>query len=127
VSATPVSWSALVRYAEVDQQGVVFNSHYLLYCDEAMAAFCRARGVERLSTDVQLVASTLQWVAPARYGDTLDVEVGCSRVGRTSMTLTFDIRVAGRECCRVETTYVNTDHTGTSVPFTDAQRAVLAS
>jgi acyl-CoA thioester hydrolase len=122
---TPVIWSARVRYAEVDQQGVVFNSHYLLYCDEAMAAFCRHHRLDQLVTDVQLVASTIQWVAPARYNDTVDVEVGCSRVGRTSMALTFDIRVAGRECCRVETTYVNTDLAGTPVPFTDEQRAVL--
>ena len=29
-------WSAPVRYAECDGQGVVFNSHYLLYADEAL-------------------------------------------------------------------------------------------
>jgi acyl-CoA thioester hydrolase len=125
VTPRTVTWSARVRYAEVDQQGVVFNSHYLLYCDEAMAAFCRAFELDQLVTDVQLVASQLHWMAPARYGDTVDVEVGCSRVGRTSMTLTFDLQVAGRSCCRVETTYVNTDLAGTAVPFTDAQRAAL--
>ncbi len=122
-----VLWSERVRYAEVDQQGVVFNSHYLLYCDEAMALFCRELAVPELITDVQLVASTLQWTAPALYGDTVDVEVACARVGRTSMVLTFDIRVGARKCCRVETTYVNTDLAGTSVPFTSAQRAALDS
>jgi acyl-CoA thioester hydrolase len=127
VTPRTVVWSERVRYAEIDQQGVVFNSHYLLYCDEAMALFCRELTLPELVTDVQLVASTLHWVAPARYGDTIDVEVACTRVGRTSMVLTFDIRVAGRECCRVETTYVNTDLAGTSVPFTPDQRAALAA
>lgn len=120
-----VTWSARVRYAEVDQQGVVFNSHYLLYCDEAMAAFCRELGLDQLVTDVQLVASQLQWAAPARYGDTLDVEVDCRHVGRTSFTLHFDVRAAGRACCQVETVYVNTDRGGTPVPLSDDGRAVL--
>jgi acyl-CoA thioesterase FadM len=38
-------WSAVVRFAEVDGQNVVFNSHYLTYCDEAMSAFCATRGM----------------------------------------------------------------------------------
>jgi acyl-CoA thioester hydrolase len=30
------AWSAPVRYAECDQQGVVFNANYLAYADEAV-------------------------------------------------------------------------------------------
>ena len=125
MSPGPVTWSAPVRYAEVDAQGVVFNSHYLLYCDEAMAAFCRFHDLDPLIHDVQLVASTVQWTAPLRYGDVADVEVSCPKVGRTSFTLAFDIRAAGRDCCRVETVYVNTDRAGASVPLSDDFRAVL--
>ena len=32
------TWSAQVRYAEVDQQGLVFNAHYLTWADEACTA-----------------------------------------------------------------------------------------
>ncbi|PRC55359.1 acyl-CoA thioesterase, partial [Mycobacterium sp. ITM-2017-0098] len=33
------------RYAEVDQQGVVFNGHYLTWFDEACTAFLDDLGV----------------------------------------------------------------------------------
>jgi acyl-CoA thioester hydrolase len=100
------TWSALVRYAEVDGQGVVFNSHYLLYADEAMNAFCRARRLGSIADDVQLVTSTLTWKSGARWGEVVAVDVECPRVGTTSFTLTFDMTADGRACCLVETVYV---------------------
>ena len=99
-------WSAPVRYAEVDQQGVVFNSHYLTYCDEAMAAFCRERDLLDVAERVHLVASSLTWRSPAHWGETIDVGVRCDRIGRTSFGLRFAISVGTRVCCEVETTYV---------------------
>ena len=62
------TWTAPVRYAEVDGQGVVFNSHYLLYCDEAMAAFCRERDLIAVADRVQLVTSTLTWTSGRALG-----------------------------------------------------------
>ena len=69
------TWSAPVRYAEVDRQGVVFNSHYLLYCDEAMSAWCRERDMLRLAERVQLVASTIAWKSGAKWGEQLTVDM----------------------------------------------------
>jgi acyl-CoA thioester hydrolase len=100
------TWSAPVRYAEVDGQGVVFNSHYLLYADEAMNAFCRAHRLCALADDVQLVTSTLTWKSGARWGEIVAVDVACRRVGTTSFTLGFDMTADGRACCLVETVYV---------------------
>ena len=34
-----------VRWAEVDMQGVVFNGHYLTYCDVCVTEYWRAIGV----------------------------------------------------------------------------------
>ncbi len=121
------TWSAPVRYAEVDQQGVVFNAHYLLYCDEALAAFCAARSLERFAADVQLKRSTLTWSGPARFGDVVSVDVGRAHVGTTSLTLTFDVQASGRACCTVETVYVLTDGDGAPAAVDDATRAALLS
>ncbi|HEY7008474.1 MAG TPA: thioesterase family protein [Jatrophihabitantaceae bacterium] len=121
------TWSAPVRYAEVDGQGVVFNSHYLLYCDEAMAAFCRERDLLALADRVQLVSSTLTWKSGARWGETIDVDVACARVGRTSFTLHFEIRADGRDSCTVETTYVLTDESWRPAPIPDDVRATLTN
>lgn len=121
------TWSAPVRYAEVDQQGVVFNAHYLLYCDEAMDAFCTQRGLENFVHLVRLVSSRLTWSGPARWGDVIEVDVRCAAVGRTSTTLGFDLRAGGRPCCAVETTYVYADREGTPVPIPDDVRARLTA
>ena len=118
-------WSAPVRYAEVDQQGVVFNAHYLLWCDEALAAFCAGRDLTRFAERVHLKASTLVWTAPARWGHTVEVSVRCQGVGRTSTTLIFDVRADDRPCCRVETVYVLTDAERVPQPIDDATRVAL--
>jgi acyl-CoA thioester hydrolase len=119
------TWSAPVRYAEVDQQGVVFNSHYLLYCDEAMGAFCLERGLREFAERIQLVASAQTWSGPARWGDVLDVDVHCTKLGRTSLTMHFDIRVGVRTCCTVDTTYVYADDDWRPQPISDELRAAL--
>lgn len=118
-------WSAPVRYAEVDGQNVVFNAHYLTYCDEAMSQFCADQGFPGLSADVQLVASSLTWTAAARWGETVEVEVTCLRIGTTSFVLGFDVRAAGRSCCRVETTYVHIDGDGRPTRIPDEVRAAF--
>ena len=116
-------WSSPVRYAECDGQGVVFNSHYLLYADEALTGLLRALGTpyEDLlarGLDTAVVASELTWVAPARYGDVVDVDAEVERIGRTSFTVAFTISVADQPCCRVRTSYVLTDleRSPTAVP-----------
>ncbi len=119
-----VVWAAPVRYAECDQQGVVFNGHYLTYADEAVTAWLAARGTpyEQLlgrELDMVVKSSTLTWSAPARWGDTLEVAVAPASLGRTSWTLELDLRVGGRSCCTVRTTYVLVGEDGAPVPVPD--------
>jgi acyl-CoA thioester hydrolase len=119
------TWSAPVRYAEVDQQGIVFNSHYLLYCDEAMGAFCIARELGDLAERVHLVASTLAWRAPARWGDVIEVDAACTRLGTTSFEMHFDVRAGERLVCAVDTTYVLADE-GRPQPLPEDVRTRLS-
>ena len=119
------TWSAPVRYAEVDQQGIVFNSHYLLYCDEAMGAFCARHGLLDFAARIRLAASSLVWSGPAHWGDTVQVDARCAKVGRTSLTMHFELRASARPCCAVETTYVYADEHGTPLPVPDDARAAL--
>jgi acyl-CoA thioester hydrolase len=121
------TWSAPVRYGEVDQQGVVFNAHYLLYCDEAMNAFCRECDLLAFAEAVRLVTSTLTWRGPARWGDVIEVDARCMRMGTSSVTLAFEITASGRPCCAVETVYVFADADGKPSPIPDDIRARLGS
>lgn len=123
--STVPTWSAPARYAETDQQGVVFNSHYLLYCDEAMGAFCAQRGLREFVELVRLKTSTLTWNAAATWGETIEVYAACTKVGRTSLTVAFDVRVGDRTCCAVETIYVYADRDGAPQPVTDEIRHSL--
>jgi acyl-CoA thioester hydrolase len=123
-------WSAPVRFAEVDAQGIVFNAHYLTYCDEAATAFLRSRSTPDLdllgyADDIRVVSSTLSWTAPARWGDVVEVDAQCVRVGTTSFGLSFRIRVGEHVCAVVESTYVRIID-GRPAAVSDEVRAALS-
>ena len=120
-------WSSPVRYGECDQQGVVFNAHYLAYADEAVVAVLSAWGASYgdlldRGLDTSVVATELQWSAPARWGDVVDVDGEVAQVGRTSFVVSFTISVGERVCCRVRTTYVMVDGERRAVPVPDDVR-----
>lgn len=126
------AWSAPVRYAECDMQGIVFNAHYLAYADEAMTSVmaCLGTPYEGLlarGLDTSVVASELRWTAPARWGDVVQVDGEVERVGRTSFTVAFTISVEDRPCCRVRTTYVLTDAARLPTPVPDDLREAWLS
>jgi acyl-CoA thioester hydrolase len=84
------------RYAEVDQQGVVFNGHYLTWFDEACTGFLDHLGVTYPSLiatghDVQVVHSDIDYLAPVRWRDAVRVAVQSERIGSTSFTLAFTV------------------------------------
>jgi acyl-CoA thioester hydrolase len=123
-----VTWSAPVRYVECDQQGIVFNAHYLVWCDEAVPRWFGATGAGydallARGLDTRVVSSTLDWTASARYGDVVEVDVRAERVGRTSFVVGFDVRAGDRHCCRVRTTYVLVDADGRPTPVPDDLRS----
>ena len=123
------AWSAPVRFAECDQQGVVFNAHYLAYADEAVEQVLRQRGCSysdllARGLDTSVVASELQWSSSARWGEVVDVDGTVERVGRTSFVVAMTVSVGERLCCRIRTTYVLTDLDRTPTPVPDDVRAL---
>jgi acyl-CoA thioester hydrolase len=126
----PPVWSSPVRFVECDQQGIVFNAHYLVWADEAVNTWWVRRGVDWAAVNAQgidyvVVASALEWRSSARYGDTVEVDADLEKLGRTSLTLRFVIRVGERECCVVRTTYVCTTG-GTSSPWPEEIRLLVS-
>jgi acyl-CoA thioester hydrolase len=127
----PQVWSAPVRFVECDQQGIVFNAHYLVWADEAVNTWWADRGVDWPALTAQgleylVVASALEWRSSARYGDTVTVDADLEKLGRTSLTLRFVVRVGERLCCTVRTTYVCTVD-GEPGPWPDDVRTLVAS
>jgi acyl-CoA thioester hydrolase len=91
------SFPVVPRYAEIDQQHVVFFGHYLTWCDEAMTAFQASVGypyAEMIAdgVDIQIVHAELDYGASVEWGDAVSIEVENEKVGTTSMTTRFSIR-----------------------------------
>jgi YbgC/YbaW family acyl-CoA thioester hydrolase len=82
-----------VRWAEVDMQHIVFNAHYLMYFDTAVAGYWRAMAMpyhetmQALQGDFYARKATLEYEASARYDDQLQTGVRCARIGNSSMLL----------------------------------------
>ncbi|WP_036464122.1 acyl-CoA thioesterase [Mycolicibacterium iranicum] len=94
--STPFSLPIVPRYAEVDQQGVVFNGHYLTWFDEACTGLLDALGVAYPDLmaggyDFQVVHSDIDFVASVRWRDTVRVTAECARIGTTSFTIEFEV------------------------------------
>ena len=106
-----------VRWAEVDMQGVVFNGHYLTYCDVCVTEYWRAIGVpypqdfHARGEDTFVRKASVEYLAAARYDDELEVCGRVASLGRTS--LRFDVEIFPRGGADIlvhaELVYVNVD------------------
>jgi acyl-CoA thioester hydrolase len=128
----PFRYYLRVRYIECDAQKVVFNSRYSEYVDVGINEFLRAAGVlgDFITgpLDFQLVKQTVEWKAPARFDQVLELRIAATRLGTTSFTIGTEFRVAGEErvVVTVETIYVLVDgKTLTKLPLPDAIRVAL--
>jgi acyl-CoA thioester hydrolase len=93
---TEYSLPIVPRFAEVDQQSVVFNAHYLTWFDEALTGFfdhLDASYPDLMSAglDMQLVHTEIDYAAPVRWRDVVRVAVVCEKVGTTSFTVGFSV------------------------------------
>ena len=83
-----------VRWVEVDIQKIVFNGHYLMYFDNAIADYWRALALpyeltmHQLGGDLYVKKASLDYHASAEMDDWLDVCMKCERMGNSSMTYT---------------------------------------
>ena len=93
---TDYSLPIVPRYAEIDQQAVVFNGHYLTWFDEACTGFFDHLGASypdlmAAGLDMQLVHTEIDYAAPVRWRDVVRVEVACEQVGTTSFTIGLSV------------------------------------
>ena len=74
-------------------QQIVFNGHYLMYFDTAVAGYWRAMAMpyhetmEHLGGDLFVRKATVEFLGSARYDDVLEVGMRCARIGNSSMAV----------------------------------------
>jgi YbgC/YbaW family acyl-CoA thioester hydrolase len=104
-----------VRWAEVDMQKVVFNGHYLMYVDTAMGNYWRAlalpyeQTLAALDGDLFVRKSTLEYLAPARYDDALEVGIRFESAGTSSLRFVAAVFRGEELLVHGEIVYVWTD------------------
>lgn len=118
-----------VRYQECDMQKVVFNAHYLAYCDETSAAWMGAAlgwtGVDD-DVDWMLVRAEVDWHGSSTYGDTLTIDAEVARWGTTSFQLRYRGAVGERAVFTALITYVSvTPGANTKCPVPERLKTAL--
>src|SRR3954454_21633587 len=84
----PFRYSALVRvwFSDTDAQGVVYYGRYLPYFDHARTEYHRHLGpVDAGDAEFVMRAANVEYHAPARFDDLLEVFVRVERTGTTSV------------------------------------------
>lgn len=93
-----------VRYGECDQQGVVFNAHYMAYMDDATEVWIRSLAptgdYRDLGWEWMVVRATVEWQASARNGEIVTIDAGIARYGSSSFDFGFIGQVADRPVFR---------------------------
>lgn len=99
-------------------QGVVFNGHYLTYCDVCITEYWRAVGLvypqELLAagSDIFVRKATVEYFDAARFDDELEVYGRVAAIGTSSLRFAIEIfRQDGGETALIgaELVYVNAD------------------
>ncbi len=79
-----------VAFSDTDAQGVVYYGRYLPYFDLARTEYHRRLGeIGASRSEFVLRASSVEYHAPARFDDLLEVFVRVARIGRTSVTYDY--------------------------------------
>jgi YbgC/YbaW family acyl-CoA thioester hydrolase len=121
-----------VRWAEVDMQQIVFNGHYLMYFDTAVAGYWRALALpyhdtmQALGGDLFVRKATLEYEGSARYDEQLETAIRTARIGNSSMLLQAAVFRGEQRLVHGELVYVFADPaTQTSKPVPAPLREVL--
>jgi acyl-CoA thioester hydrolase len=87
----PFKYSAIARvwFSDTDAQGIVYYGRYMPYFDHARTEYHRHPGQSGTwieAGDFVMRASNVEYHAPARFDELLEIFVRAARIGRTSVT-----------------------------------------
>ncbi|MEO5579390.1 MAG: thioesterase family protein [Gemmatimonadaceae bacterium] len=121
-----------VRYAETDQMGVVYHSHYLVWCEIGRTDLIRRLGtpyaeLEKQGVVLAVVDASIRYHLGARYDDLVRVRTLLS--GVRSRSITFDYTVerveSGAKLVTARTTLASLNREGKLVALPSPLRTLL--
>ncbi len=123
-----------IRWSECDAQGILLNAQYINLIEVAHAEYFRNLGVlifdadSRRDFDLATVQANLQYLAPARVDEIIEIRIRVSDLGNSSLTLIAEIYAERGEqpLHRAELVYVNYDAAaGRSRPIPNRVRRLI--
>jgi acyl-CoA thioester hydrolase len=89
----PFKYAAYTRvgFSDTDAQGIVYYGRYLPYFDTARVEYHRHLNLLGTESEHEFVmrANAIEYLAPARFDDLVEVFVRLARIGRTSASYEF--------------------------------------
>ena len=85
-----------VRYAETDQMGIVYHSHYAVWFEIGRTEFCRAAGLpyrelEESGLRIPVIGLECKYRRPARYDDDLRVRTTLPDLSPRGLTFRYEV------------------------------------
>ena len=123
-----------VRWMECDAQGIAFNGSYLNYMEVGQAEYYRNLGfsIYKIAQhgyfDSAVVKITVEYKAPVRVEDEIEIFIGVSNIGNTSLSMHSEIYHPGsnRILTTIQAIYVGYDATtGQTRPIPNSIRHLV--
>jgi len=115
-----------VRFRDVDAMGHVNNAVFLTYIEEARIAYLLQFGAE--VGQMILARVEIDFRAPLRSGDEIEIGVRPAGVGTKSFELEYEVRSSDAVAAEAKTVIVSFDYeAGRSVEVPEAWREALAA
>lgn len=119
-----------VKFKHCDPAGIVFYPRYFEMINDCVEAFFDEAlecPFEDLHQDggVPTAEISVQFTAPSRHGDRLELALRCTRLGRSSLGLETEATCGGQRRFIATSTLVLIDGNGKSTPWPDPIRSKL--
>ncbi|MDD3094932.1 MAG: thioesterase family protein [Candidatus Neomarinimicrobiota bacterium] len=120
--------SLKVRSYELDSFGHVNNGSFANYLEKARGDYLQQAGMHfddfcRWKKYPVIARVCIDYEAPAFFGEELEILATVNHLGRSSITLDYEIKKANGCCCaKAQTVMVFVDESGKSVSMPDKMR-----
>jgi len=98
----------IVRFRDLDAMGHVNNAVFATFLEQARIAFLSPQGAE--VANMILARLEIDFRSPAEVGETIEISVRPTRVGRKSFELSYELHTGGRLVAEAKTVLVAYDY-----------------
>lgn len=101
-----------VRFRDLDPMGHVNNAVFLTYLEQARIAFFEQQGLSVALDDMNMIVARVEidFRAPVRLGQEVEVAVSATRFGTKSFDLGYELTVDGEIVAEAKTVQVAYDY-----------------